>query len=642
MRGVEWVPVFALAALTISVPLAQERPAPEASKVAPSKEVPDNPRVQRMKNQATEEVDAMTTFTQQMVDQIFSFGELGFQEVETHKYLVDLLRKNGFTVQEGIAGIPTAFMATWGSGKPVIALGSDIDGIPQASQKPGVAYHSPLIEGAPGHGEGHNSGQAVNITAALAVKKLMEREKLPGTIRIWPGTAEELVGTKAYYVRDGFFKDVDVALFTHVGNDLNVSWGDREGTGLVSVEYTFRGQTAHSAGAPWRGHSALDAVELMNIGWNYRREHLPLEHRSHYVVTNGGDQPNVVPRTASVWYYFRQTTYPKIKELWELGDTMARGAAMMTSTELMPVRVLGTAWPQHFNKAVAEATWANIKKVGMPQWSEADQTLAKALQKELGSREQGLSVKIGDQVGGPVVENRGGGSDDIGDISWNVPTVTLRFPSNIPGLPGHNWANAIAMATPIAHKGATAGAKVQAMTMIDLVTKPTLVQQAWDYFRDVQTKSMKYEPLIRPQDKPAIDLNRATMEKYRGEMRKYYYDPSRYKTYLEQLGIDYPTVKKDTKTKEAVPFSYRHHLMSFSFLAAAVRNGCPKPSGARHARFSAGRRSPTALRDRGGGGRVPALRIRTAGDTSTREHRDPDGQVRGRGREAHFQSAAPR
>ena len=544
MRGVEWVPVFALAALTISVPLAQERPAPEASKVAPSKEVPDNPRVQRMKNQATEEVDAMTTFTQQMVDQIFSFGELGFQEVETHKYLVDLLRKNGFTVQEGIAGIPTAFMATWGSGKPVIALGSDIDGIPQASQKPGVAYHSPLIEGAPGHGEGHNSGQAVNITAALAVKKLMEREKLPGTIRIWPGTAEELVGTKAYYVRDGFFKDVDVALFTHVGNDLNVSWGDREGTGLVSVEYTFRGQTAHSAGAPWRGHSALDAVELMNIGWNYRREHLPLEHRSHYVVTNGGDQPNVVPRTASVWYYFRQTTYPKIKELWELGDTMARGAAMMTSTELMPVRVLGTAWPQHFNKAVAEATWANIKKVGMPQWSEADQTLAKALQKELGSREQGLSVKIGDQVGAPVVENRGGGSDDIGDISWNVPTVTLRFPSNIPGLPGHNWANAIAMATPIAHKGATAGAKVQAMTMIDLLTKPTLVQQAWDYFRDVQTKSMKYEPLIRPQDKPAIDLNRATMEKYRGEMRKYYYDPSRYKTYLEQLGIDYPTVRK--------------------------------------------------------------------------------------------------
>ena len=536
MRRAGWFEVFTVAAFVVATPLAYD-----AQKDATPK---DEPRVERLKHQASEDVDAMATFTQQMVDQIFSFGELGFQEQETHRYLVDLLRKNGFTVQEGIAGIPTAFMATWGSGKPVLALGSDIDGIPQSSQKPGVAYHSPLIEGAPGHGEGHNSGQAVNITAALAVKKLMEREKLPGTIRIWPGTAEELVGTKAYFVREGFFKDVDVALFTHVGNDLNVSWGDRDGTGLVSVEYTFRGQTAHSAGAPWRGKSALDAVELMNIGWNYRREHLPLEHRSHYVVTNGGDQPNVVPRTASVWYYFRQTTYPKIKELWEIGDTMAKGAAMMTGTELLPSRVLGTAWPQHFNKAVAEATWANIKRVGMPQWSDADQTLARALQKELGSREQGLTTKVGDQITGPVTDNRGGGSDDIGDISWTVPTVTLRFPSNIPGLPGHNWANASAMATPIAHKGATAGAKVQAMTMVDLLTKPALVQQAWAYFRDVQTKTMKYEPLLRPDDKPAIELNRAIMDRYRSEMRKYYYDPSRYKTYLEQLGIEYPTVKK--------------------------------------------------------------------------------------------------
>jgi aminobenzoyl-glutamate utilization protein B len=504
----------------------------------------DDPRIQRLKAEAVADVEGMQTFTQQMVDSIFSFSELGFQEVETHRYLVDILKKNGFTVQEGIAGIPTAFMASWGSGRPVIALGSDIDGIPQASQKPGVAYHDPLIPGAPGHGEGHNSGQAVNITAAIAVKKIMEREKLPGTIRIWPGTAEELVGTKAYFVREGFFKDVDVALFTHVSNELSVSWGDRAGTGLVSVEYTFEGETAHSAGAPWRGRSALDAVELMNIGWNYRREHLPLEHRSHYVVTDGGDQPNVVPRRARVWYYFRQTTYPRIKELWQIGDDIAKGAAMMTGTELLPTRVLGTAWPQHFNRTVAETTWSNIRKVGMPDWSEADQTLAKALQKEVGGREQGLTTAVGEELQGPVRDNRGGGSDDIGDISWNVPTVTLRFPSNIPGLPGHNWANAIAMATPIAHKGATAGAKVQAMTVLDLLLKPALVEQAWDYFRTVQTKETKYEPLLRPGDMPAIDMNKDVMDRFRPELKKYYYDPSRYKTYLDQLGIAYPTVKK--------------------------------------------------------------------------------------------------
>jgi aminobenzoyl-glutamate utilization protein B len=550
MSRIRVIPSLVVLLALTAAPLAQNQSGPAApaaatTSTAATKPAPrDDARAERLKSDAVKDVESMRVFTQQMVDSIFSFAELGFQETETHRYLVDVLKKNGFTVQEGIAGIPTAFMATWGSGKPVIALGSDIDGIPQASQKPGVAYYSPMIEGAPGHGEGHNSGQAVNITAAIAVKKIMEREKLPGTIRIWPGTAEELVGTKAYFVREGFFKDVDVALFTHVGNDLSVSWGDREGTGLVSVEFTFTGQTAHSAGAPWRGRSALDAVELMNIGWNYRREHLALEHRSHYVVTNGGDQPNVVPRNASVWYYFRQTTYPKIKELWAIGESIAKGAAMMTNTELQPMRVLGSAWPQHFNKVVAEATWANIQKVGMPDWSEADQTLAKALQKELGGREEGLALKIGSELQGPVRENRGGGSDDIGDISWNVPTVTLRFPSNIPGLPGHNWANAISMATPIAHKGATAGAKVQAMTVLDLVLKPALVDQAWDYFKTIQTKEIKYEPLIRPADKPAIEMNKAIMDMYRPELRKYYFDPSRYKTYLEQLGITYPTVKR--------------------------------------------------------------------------------------------------
>ena len=536
--------VFSVLVLVGSVVVAPAAPrAQEAAKPEPAAKV--DPRVDRLKSEVASAVDGMATFTQQMVDQIFSYGELGFQEQETHRYLVDILKKNGFAVEEGIAGIPTAFMATWGSGKPVLTLGSDIDGIPQSSQKPGVAYRDPLIEGAPGHGEGHNSGQALNITAAIAVKKIMEREKLPGTIRIWPGTAEELLGSKAYFVQAGFFKDVDVALFAHVSNELAVSWGDRDGTGLVSVEYSFRGETAHSAGAPWRGKSALDAVELMNIGWNYRREHLPLEHRSHYVITNGGDQPNVVPRNASVWYYFRQTTYPKIKELWSIGDDMAKAAALMTGTELMPSRVLGTAWPQHFNKTVAEVTWANIQKVGMPTWSDADQTLAKALQKELGSRETGLALTLPKALQGPVTDNRGGGSDDIGDISWNVPTVTLRYPANIPGLPGHNWANAIAMATPIAHKGTTAGAKVQAMTMLDLLMRPEVVAQAWDYFRTVQTKDQKYEPLLRAADKPAIELNKALMERYRPEMRKYYYDPTRYKTYLEQLGIAYPTVKKD-------------------------------------------------------------------------------------------------
>jgi len=281
----------------------------------------------------------------------------------------------------------------------------------------------------------------------------------------------------------------------------------------------------------------------MDIGWNFKREHLRLQQRSHYVITNGGDQPNVVPPNASVWYFFRETEYPRIREMFEMGNTIAQAAAMMTGTSVS-WRLLGSAWPGHFNKVVAETMYANIKSVGLPVWSEADQTLAKAVQKEVKSEEKGLSSELA-PLEAPVKDEdkRGGGSDDIGDVSWNVPTVTLRYPSNIPGLPGHNWINAVSMATPIAHKGATAGAKVAAMTVLDLLIRQELVQQAWEYFRNVQTKAAKYLPFVSPGDKPAIELNKTIMDRYRPEMRKFYYDPSRYKTYLDQLGISYPTTR---------------------------------------------------------------------------------------------------
>ena len=510
-----------------------------------------------MKADLIGQIDAMKKQAQVMVDSVFSFGELGFQEFETTKYLSGMLEKEGFKIERGYAGIPTAWVASWGSGKPVISLGSDIDDIPQASQKPGVGWHEPIVEGAPGHGEGHNSGVPLNIIAALAVKKVMEREHLQGTIRLWPGVAEELVGTKAYYVRAGMFKDVDVCLFTHVAANLGVSWGaSLNQNGLVSIEYMFKGESAHAAGAPWRGRSALDAVELMDVGWNFRREHLRLAQRSHYVITNGGDQPNVVPPTAAVWYYFREADYDHIMDMWRIGDNMAKAATLMTDTSFTE-RLLGSAWPGHFNRAIAEDMYANIQKVGLPQWSDDDQAMAKGLQKELKQPVRGLTTRIqplrppqqpagegGDGFGeGQGPGPTGGGSDDIGDVSWNVPTVVLRYPSNIPGGPGHNWANGISMATPIAHKGVVAGAKVQALTILDILTHPDLVTKAWDYFNNVQTKEAKYKSFLRPDDKPAIWLNKETMEKYRPLMQKYYYDSSKYDTYLEQLGIKYPTVR---------------------------------------------------------------------------------------------------
>lgn len=512
----------------------------------------DDAHLAAMKKEAERLVDSMSTFTQQMVDEVFSFGELGMQEEETTKYLTGILEKNGFKVQHGFAGVPTAWIATWGSGKPVISLGSDVDDIPQANQKPGVGYKEPIVAGAPGHGEGHNAGVPMNITAAIALKQIMQREHIAGTIHLWPGIAEEQMAAKAYFVRAGMFKDVDAVLFAHISSDMGVSYGTSGQNALISARFNFLGKSAHAAGAPWEGRSALDAVELMDVAWNFRREHLPLTQRSHYVITDGGDQPNVVPPTASVWYFFRETDSPKVQGLFALGDTIAQAAAMMTSTRLASVDILGSGWSGHFNKVIASDMLENIKAVGMPHWDEKDQTLARGIQRELGKRPIGLPTTTQASLSSPPREQdlRGGGSDDIGDVSWNVPTVTFRFAGNIPELPGHNWANAISMATPIAHKGATAGAKVQAMTALDLFTKPTLITQAWDYFRNVQTKDIKYFPLMRATDQPAIWLNKSIMEKYRPEMRKYYYDPTKYKTYLDQLGIKYPTVRDTTK---AVP-----------------------------------------------------------------------------------------
>lgn len=493
-----------------------------------------------LKVRAVAGVDARAKLAQEMNDEIFSFGELAFQEVETSKYITGILEKNGFTIVRGVAGLPTGWTATWtnGTGGPVIAVGSDIDCIPKANQKPGVPRHEPLVPGAPGHGEGHNSGQALNVVSALAVKEIMEKEHISGTLMLWPGVAEELVAGKAYMVRDGVFKGVDATIFTHVGDNLTTTWGQPSGTGNVSVKYSFHGEAAHAAGAPWRGKSALDAVELMDIGWNFRREHLRPEQRSHYVITDGGDQPNVVPSEATVWYFFREQTFENIQKNFTLGNKMADAAAMMTDTTVDHI-VVGTAAPQHFNRPMAEAAQKNIDKVGLPVWTPQEQAFAKAVQRNLGAKEEGLDTKL-KGLEPPKEKPESGGSDDIGDISWIMPTITIRYPSNIPGLPGHHWANAISMATPVAHKGVVAGAKAEAMTLLDLMTTPQLLVEAKAYFKDVQNKDQHYIPMLTAADKPQIQINAETMAKFRPEMRKYYYDPKKYGTYLEQLGVKWP------------------------------------------------------------------------------------------------------
>ena len=508
-------------------------------------------KIANLKQEVSQLVEQDKKMTQVMIDKVFSFGELGFQEFETSKYLSKILEENGFDIEYQISGIPTSWLATWsnGEGGPTIALGSDFDGVPSTSQYPGVAYEKPVVEGAPGHGEGHNIGLPIVITSAISIKKIMIENNISGTLVLWPGVAEEILGAKAWYVRDGYFDNVDMCIFTHVSTNMSTSWGRPSGTGLISVKYTFSGETAHSAGSPWRARSALDAAELMNVGWNYKREHLHPDQRSHSIFLDAGDQPNVVPSKASIWYFLREITYKNIMEMYDTANKMAEGAALMTDTSYES-EVLGAAWPRHFNKVIAEEMYENIKKVGLPKWSEDDQKLARAVQKEIGSESiNGLPTEL-PPLRAPLPYNVSGGSDDIGDVSWKVPTVVLRFPSNIPDVTFHHWSASIAAATPIAHKGANAGAKVVAMTVLDFLTKPEKLDEAKEYFDNVQSKEDFYRPMISEKDPPPFYLNTEKMEMYRDKMEKFYFDETKYDTYLEQLGVDYPEINKSGRDKK--------------------------------------------------------------------------------------------
>jgi aminobenzoyl-glutamate utilization protein B len=370
----------------------------------------------------------------------------------------------------------------------------------------------------------------------------MERHGITGTLKIIPGVAEELVASRTYMVNAGVFEGMDVMLSTHVSNRMVTGYGIT-GSGLVSTMFTFHGKSAHGAGSPWSGRSALDAVELMDIGWNFRREHLRLQQRSHYVISNGGSQPNVVPSEATVWYYFRELDYPRIKEMHELGQTMSEAAAMMTTTTVEE-RPLGSAWPSTMSKPLAERMQANIERVGMPQWSEADITLAKAVQKLMDRDTIGLRTEVDTLA--EYSQGMGGGSDDIAEVSWNLPTIRLRYPANMPGTTGHHWSAAIAEATPIAHKGSNYGARVIAMTAVDLLLDPALVEEAWRYHREVQTKDYTWISLIPEDTEPPIFLNEERMKLFRPELEKLIYDPTKYETYLEQLGVVYPTIDPPT------------------------------------------------------------------------------------------------
>ena len=449
-------------------------------------------------------------------DTIFYFGELGMQEFRTSELLTTTLEAGGFEVQRNLSGFPTGFMARAGSGDNVIALHCEFDGNPNNSQVPGVTERKEIVPGAPGHCEGHNVNAAVTVAAALAIKAAMDRFKIPGTLKLFGAPAEEQLVSRPYYVRDGHFDDVDIAFHAHILDDFRTEYGLPQ-LGMMSVQFTFLGVSAHSAMSPWEGRDALDAAVLMDVGMAQFREHMKPGMSAHRVFTEGGSQPNVIPARTTCWWFFRDRSPEGVRALFEQGQRIAHGAAMMANCEV-ETTVMAGVWPVRGNETIARTIQRNIEAVGMPAWTEAEHDFARALQEGAGKAQTGLRTKI-EPLTGPCEPIMA--SNDCGDISWVVPMGRVWFPGNIPNAAFHHWSAGAALTTPIAHKGAIAGAQVLSASALEFLVSTDAVKQAWSTFGN-EIAGVEYKPLLPADQKPPVELNRVLMERYRPSMEPHY------------------------------------------------------------------------------------------------------------------------
>lgn len=495
-------------------------------------------------------------------DAIWSYAELGLEEYNTSALLVNYLEKEGFKVEKGVAGMPTAFVATYTNGPgPVVGVLGELDALPMLSQESENPIHTPVTEvngsQAPGHGCTHNTMGTAAAATVVAVKEAMEAGKFTGTIKMFGSPAEETVISRPFMVYAGVFKDVDVVIDNHGGGSFGASHGVGS-NGIFSFAVTFTGRTAHSAGSPWDGKSALDAVQLMNISTEFLREHLFYTYRMHHVTIFGGEAPNVVPDNATTWYFVRDTDQ-RIKADFDRVIDCAKAAALATGTtfEITPYTAIHQCYR---NENLANLLVTNMNKVGYPQWTEKEQNMVKKIQEALGSETVGLydNSKLPEKANGPSPVFTGGGSSDIGEVSLNVPLATLNFPSGAPGVSSHHWSLPAVTGTTVAHKGLIAGAKVMAITAIDLMTDSKKLaeikaefnesKKKYSYNYDANGNFVSYLPYVYsrsgkytynpakykffvPEGKkvaPPLGFLKGQMDKYRAEMSKKYMTPSWY------------------------------------------------------------------------------------------------------------------
>jgi aminobenzoyl-glutamate utilization protein B len=446
---------------------------------------------------------------------IWELAEVGLQEIKTAKTLTEILEKEGFEVEKGVAGMPSAFVATYGKGEPVIGIMGELDALPGISNKP-VPRHEPLVEGGAGHGCGHNGYATTALGGALAVKAAMDKGQVKGTIKLFGCPAEETLVGKVYMVRDGVFDGLDACIGHHPSSFNGATL--RSGNAMNSVKFEFFGVASHAAGSPEMGVSAMDAVELMNIGVNYMREHVVQETRIHYVVEDGGHEPNVVPPYARSWYYVRAPERELVELYYQRLLDMADGADKMVGTT-HKVTFLSGVHNGMENRVLAETAIANMRAIGAPKYTEEEEAFAAALaetipveKKRIGLMKSHLpdamgliDVNLNRTIYDPVgAGTKGGGSSDVADVAWNMPTVQFRTVYTIVSAAGHSWQNTASNGTSIGHKSTIFASKVMAATVIDLLSKPELVQAAKEEWKR-QMHGRVYKSPLQPDAKPPLD-----------------------------------------------------------------------------------------------------------------------------------------
>ena len=454
--------------------------------------------VQEMKQQVIKDIQNNYEAYKTRALQIWDFAEVGYKETKSSALHQKTLADNGFEVQAGVADIPTAFVATYGSGKPVIAILAEYDALPGLSQE-AIPEKKPIAGKDAGHACGHHLFGTASVAAGIEIKKLIEQKKLVGTVKVFGTPAEEGGSGKVYMVRAGLFGDVDIVIHWHPGSENKVTM--TSALANSSAKFRFRGVSAHASASPEKGRSSLDAVEAMDYMVNMMREHVPQQSRIHYVITNGGRAPNVIPDFAEVYYYVRHPDKDIVKQLFDRVVKAANGAATGTETT-MDYEIIGGTHDLLLNKTLAGVMQKNLEQVGGVSYSSEEIEFGKKIQSSLGSSVPGIetAARITPLKTEP---DAGGGSTDVGDVSYTVPTVGLYAATWVPGTPAHSWQAVACGATDIGIKGMIVAIKTMTLTAIDFYTDQKIIDAAVLEFKNSKG-DYQYKALLGDR-KPALN-----------------------------------------------------------------------------------------------------------------------------------------